>query len=848
MNAVKVSLDYKKYNSKPSGGEIGRISKEIYKKTCEISLDELADLVGNDGCTFAPAVFANARTIAEVKEIQLLCLDFDNKEKNISIDRVLERSDKLDLPIAFAYETFSSQECSRFRVVYRYFEPIVSIEFYNILMNILLELFPEADRAAKDCSRMFFGGKGLIVNVSNAVIYPDRLFSALYITYSGNNKDKVRRIERFASANNIQLINNTFNAHTVSLDKVKSLETPIIYNNIDNSNGFPDEVFVIHKTDKESCTNRQVRFSDTMIKNIASAELCNSCTLVKELANGTRWLYYNELWGILTNLVHINGGIKYFRKIMTSLRECTDLPYDYDKWYSNCTQISKCPYAPKRCEDFCPHSNECEHGKNIITTVKTMKNRITVIDNKISYTDIGSARQELYRSLLKAMFSADNHIHVIKAQTGIGKTHTYIRCIKELGISCIIAVPTNDLKNEVCRRMKANGIDVKATPELPCDISDDDKEALECLYRKGDLYSYREFMRELEKRYNSIKLYREELRKVMQYEGNIVTTHFRLLYQFREEVLQSHTIIIDENILQTMFHTDCADISELEYIRAQFYIKGHIRKRLKYYMSSKKKEYKKHINEPYIHLSRRTRRFISKDDNITIDLEVFLNASATVVDDDKVYYAWLKELPKQKIIVMSATVDSEVYAEFFKNRQIINYDIPEAKYKGTILQYTDNSFSRTWIENHTEEFENIRKRYADKDCYEICFKKYEAESTDLHFGNTQGKDSYSDKDLVILGTPFPNDKLCRLMAASMNYDISIINNESINFREVSYEQYRFYFSTFEDSLLQRIHIYLIAEELEQSIGRARLLNKENTVYVYSRFPAKQAIFIENDNN
>ena len=95
MNAVKVSLDYKKYNSKPSGGEIGRISKEIYKKTCEISLDELADLVGNDGCTFAPAVFANARTIAEVKEIQLLCLDFDNKEKNISIDRVLEPSDCL---------------------------------------------------------------------------------------------------------------------------------------------------------------------------------------------------------------------------------------------------------------------------------------------------------------------------------------------------------------------------------------------------------------------------------------------------------------------------------------------------------------------------------------------------------------------------------------------------------------------------------------------------------------------------------------------------------------------------------------------------------------------------------
>ena len=80
------------------------------------------------------------------------------------------------------------------------------------------------------------------------------------------------------------------------------------------------------------------------------------------------------------------------------------------------------------------------------------------------------------------------------------------------------------------------------------------------------------------------------------------------------------------------------------------------------------------------------------------------------------------------------------------------------------------------------------------------------------------------------------------MAAVMDHDVDIINKDTINFREVIYDRYKFYFSTFEDDLLKEIHIYHIVSELEQAIGRARLLNNDNTVYVYSSFPAKQATF------
>ncbi len=199
-NIVKVSLDTISYQHKPNDYDIKLINNRLIKSKAEISIERLADLVGNKGRTFAPAIFGKKRTSDEVLEIQLLCLDFDNKDKKISINEAIARSESLDLPVAFAYETFSSNNCSKFRIVYRYYEPIVNMDFYKIMIGILLELFPEADKATKDPSRIFYGGKGLITEVSTNVVTPDRLFNALSQYYGSNNKEKVERIKDFASA------------------------------------------------------------------------------------------------------------------------------------------------------------------------------------------------------------------------------------------------------------------------------------------------------------------------------------------------------------------------------------------------------------------------------------------------------------------------------------------------------------------------------------------------------------------------------------------------------------------------------------------------------------------------
>ena len=86
--------------------------------------------------------------------------------------------------------------------------------------------------------------------------------------------------------------------------------------------------------------------------------------------------------------------------------------------------------------------------------------------------------KELYCAVKEAISSNNDYIHIINAQTGIGKTHTYIKCIKESSDNFIIAAPTNKLKDEIYTRLCKEGIKAMVTPELPTDIGEDNIQKL----------------------------------------------------------------------------------------------------------------------------------------------------------------------------------------------------------------------------------------------------------------------------------------------------------------------------------------------------------------------------------
>lgn len=842
---IKLCLYDKIYDKKPTDKEAGAISKRIHRNCRELELEEFANIAGNSLCAFTPAVFNGERNAENVREIQLLCLDFDNDgDKKISFDEVRRRSEILDLPIAFAYETFSSSDCSRFRVIYRYFEPIVKKEFYKLLYMILLKFFPEADKHTSDICRMFYGGKRLITGVSYDVIYPQRLFSSLYQHFDTNPKETIKKIKKFADTADIDIVKNTFKVNIVERDEIGKIKEPILYNNINN-----EEIFVIYRKNYRPVqTGADKR---RIIKNISFGDISNGCKLINDFETGERWLYYDEMWGILTNMVHISGGIKYFSEIMEKLhRDCTH-PYKYEKWKSNVKQIKKCPYMPERCEMFCPYHEECNHAKNIITTIKPARFGVTVKNKNKRYVSIEEAREDLYTKIYSAINSNDNDIHIIEAQTGIGKTEGYIQAIRESDKKFIIAAPTNDLKNEIYNRMRNAGVDAVITPELPEDIDEKDKEKLESMYHKGNLAGYNKVLNELEHRYKSVKVFKKDLRVSKKYEGNIVTTHARLMYLFDEDILSTHTIIVDEDIFDSIFNTDTVTQGEIKYLLNQNYLRKEIKQRIKYFSKTTENhinKYKKHNRkfEPYIKLNDDELNAISDDDNIKIDVEKFINAEGTIADNHEVCYAWTRDLPAQKIILLSATVNKGVYERFFenKNRHIKYIKIKEVRYKGKVIQECYNSYSRKWMKNNEDTVNEIRERH--KDCVEITFKSNKNLNSNIYFGITEGKNGMSGKDILVLGTPFYNEKVYKLLAACLNCDMKAVNEASLNHCLVENDDNSYYFFTYTDEFLRNIQIYFISSELEQSVGRARLLNNDCTVYVYSSCPVKQAEFIKEE--
>ena len=65
----------------------------------------------------------------------------------------------------------------------------------------------------------------------------------------------------------------------------------------------------------------------------------------------------------------------------------------------------------------------------------------------------------------------------------------------------------------------------------------------------------------------------------------------------------------------------------------------------------------------------------------------------------------------------------------------------------------------------------------------------------------------------------------------------------MKYQEVEYNGFKFWFNTYDNKFLRQIQLWFINTELEQAVGRARLLRNDCTVYLYSNLPMRQAEFI-----
>lgn len=166
---VSLHLDKSSYLSKPNKKEIQKINQNIIENKIIITPNELAEKLSK-GHTVLTSVMSGSRKLENFKSCQVLMLDFDNTVKVNQQKQKIHDAEYLSFEdicqhsfiknnASFVYKTFNfSESIHKFRVVFVLSEKITTIQDLTVAYQSLFKLFPTADKACKDASRLFFGG------------------------------------------------------------------------------------------------------------------------------------------------------------------------------------------------------------------------------------------------------------------------------------------------------------------------------------------------------------------------------------------------------------------------------------------------------------------------------------------------------------------------------------------------------------------------------------------------------------------------------------------------------------------------------------------------------------------
>lgn len=867
---ITLCIDGKQYTSKPLSSDAAWINASIGEKVKQVSLKELADCI-NNGQTFCPSVFNNQKKSQEnFKQQQVFALDFDG---GITMKEALERARQYEITPTITYETFSSMNCNKFRFLFCHCTSIPSAEVARTIQLALCSIFPEADKSSKDFTKLYYGGKNATVN-NGAFFNAHTLLVSM--TNRFNDADRnghlQRLLHKFSRLTGLILEKGVFKIE-LSAANINGATPPSpdlqpksgefracsIYIYMDSALKSPILLTLYYKTpmrgEREEAPAASAAVHGQKMKWVRDVNfqmLPQKCPLFEELVAGNRRLGHMELFGLLTNFVRIKGGQTELLKAMESYpdlygRKILITKRDMDYAVKN-------NYKPMNCENYCPYTNNCNHGANILQTIKPPKHTIIKIDDKIpTLVSLEEACQDFNTKFYDIVSSDQAEISIIRAQTGIGKTHTYLDYMRTSNTPCIIAVPTNKLKDEVYNKALGTGISVIKTPSieelkeiLPFDV----KEKIMYLYAIGNEEAVNFYLRECGKNkgLSIIREYFKELEKVYTFEGHIITTHAKLLHM-KSDVLENRKIIIDEDIIKDIMKIESIPINAVRsFIHSQG-IEFRIKKKLKIILSHCKQD-KVYFSSPPMMFDLEARiDFFKRIEKMGIwiknNILGLCRASTFYFDGKNIHYIHEQSLQDRfKYTILSATANQTIYEKFFHNSAVKFYQCKEAAYIGTVYEYHDQTYSRYCITNLSDFYEFLRKKHSELPV--ITFKNYDpyADEDDLHMGATEGHNHLEGKDIVVAGTPHKPEFVAKLFGMHLGIDI----HDTLSTREISNNGYKFWFMTYANPSLRDIQLWIIESELEQCVGRARLLRYDATVHLYSNFPVRQCTLVSGDLN
>ena len=840
MDKFEINIDKHQIRKKPPKGDriFGRISNRVAKNKEVLSIEEIIYEVGEHYKAFTRANMCNNTRNDNSFEKQIfLVLDFD---ENPDYEKFKEKCQKYGLNYTFTYRSLRwSKENQKFRAVFVLDDWIKDRRIANVVNNLLLIMFDDtdlkADQKCKELCRMFLGGKKVIEAFPENRISIRDVCYAFHEYFRGKKRDNYgARLKTVAKDLNVAIINNELaiykaaQANVMQTDLERVEDGSIVMFLPKNNKKIINHKNKTGKNNTEASTLRTI--------TINKETLMEMCLLFKEFTEETRELEHDEKFILATNLRFIKGGKTWFFEA---------LPEHHSKWKSHWKYNVDNDYMPSGCNKGCPYAEQCGGS----TIYSKCGSKIRKLSNLDTYLPLANCQEQLKTCLREAVDAEDDNIYVIKAQTALGKTEAYCNIIQESpDKQFIIAVPTCKLQAEVVQRLKYKGIECTQTESVYETIKKLDlpdlEEMVKKLYENGyGRFVVKQIRTYKNENYNKLTKYqRQELdhltgkKQGLETSRCIVTTH-AYFQMMNMDTLKDYEIIIDEDFLITLFKRNWSlSLGDVKKIIEKNMLSSNDREKLKLILEMEDQETKQiSFTKPNIC---KLEKLYKRADEISGPLPMLLESSCVVMDrvHEEIMFCKKIELPPRKMIILSASVNEKLYEDVPGGGERVRFwNVPDAKYKGHVIQYTAHTMSRKCIKTAgTEKVQEKVKEIAG-DVPVISFKMIDTD-LDIHFGKTEGFDNLKGKDIAIVGTPHNRPALYKLLGEALGYNTA----GNITNHRVERNNYEFRIMTFADKSMRNLQLFLIETELEQAIGRARVLREDCTVYVFSNYPCPQA--------
>lgn len=158
---MRLHIDKVAYSAKPKE-HISIIKPRLQSDSTifDVSIDELITAI-EKGYSISPALMRGGAKAENWTEQQLFMIDIDNDKKNADIMTEAEAlfiCQENNIRPAFYYHSFShSEDKPKYRLCFVMNEVITDTQTRALIINTLIDLFPQSDTSCKNADRLFFG-------------------------------------------------------------------------------------------------------------------------------------------------------------------------------------------------------------------------------------------------------------------------------------------------------------------------------------------------------------------------------------------------------------------------------------------------------------------------------------------------------------------------------------------------------------------------------------------------------------------------------------------------------------------------------------------------------------------